>query len=155
LAEFISTLIFVFIGEGSGMAFNKLTNNASTTPAGLVAAALAHVFGLFIVVSVSTNIFDDHVNLVVTFGFFVGSNINLIRGILVLEIVMTFGLVYTVYATAINPISKKGRVAIIAPIAIGFIVDTNILAGGEFDGASMNSTVSLGPALVSWNWENH
>nr|ADU56185.1 tonoplast intrinsic protein [Jatropha curcas] len=52
LAEFISTLIFVFAGEGSGMAFNKLTNNGATTPAGLVAASLAHGFGLFVAVSV-------------------------------------------------------------------------------------------------------
>lgn len=71
----------------------------------------------------------------------------------VLEIVMTFGLVYTVYATAIDP--KKGSLGTIAPIAIGFIVGANILAGGAFDGASMNPAVSFGPALVSWSWENH
>jgi aquaporin TIP len=60
----------------------------------------------------------------------------------VLEIVMTFGLVYTVYATAVDP--KKGSLGTIAPIAIGFIV-------GAFDGASMNPAVSFGPALVSWS----
>jgi hypothetical protein len=82
LAEFISTLIFVFAGEGSGMAFNKLTDNASTTPAGLVAAALAHAFGLFVAVSVGANISGGHVNPAVTFGAFVGGNITLLRGIL-------------------------------------------------------------------------
>ena len=66
---------------------------------------------------------------------------------------MTFGLVYTVYATAIDP--KKGNIGIIAPIAIGFIVGANILAGGAFDGASMNPAVSFGPAVVSWTWSNH
>jgi aquaporin TIP len=70
----------------------------------------------------------------------------------VLEIVMTFGLVYTVYATAVDP--KKGSLGTIAPIAIGFIVGANILVGGAFDGASMNPAVSFGPALVSWSWEN-
>ncbi|GLT25741.1 hypothetical protein SLA2020_008510 [Shorea laevis] len=193
LAEFISTLIFVFAGEGSGMAFNKLTDNGSTTPSGLVAAALAHGFGLFVAVSISANISDGHVNPAVTFGAFLGGNITLVRGILywiaqllgstvaclllkfatngmttsafslssgvgvwnafVLEIVMTFGLVYTVYATAIDP--KREKIGIIGPIAIGFIVGANILAGGAFDGASMNPAVSFGPALVSWNWENH
>ncbi|PRQ43647.1 putative major intrinsic protein [Rosa chinensis] len=193
LAEFISTLIFVFAGEGSGMAFNKLTDNGSTTPAGLVAAALAHAFGLFVAVAVAANISGGHVNPAVTFGAFVGGNISLLRGILywvaqllgstvaclllkfatngqttsafalssgvgvwnafVFEIVMTFGLVYTVYATAVDP--KRGNVGTIAPIAIGFIVGANILAGGAFDGASMNPAVSFGPALVSWNWENH
>lgn len=66
---------------------------------------------------------------------------------------MTFGLVYTVYATAVDP--KKGNLGIIAPIAIGFIVGANILAGGAFDGGSMNPAVSFGPAVVSWTWNNH
>lgn len=65
---------------------------------------------------------------------------------------MTFGLVYTVYATAID--SKRGTLGTIAPIAIGFIVGANILAGGAFDGASMNPAVSFGPSLVSWSWDN-
>ncbi|BBN69473.1 tonoplast intrinsic protein 1, partial [Prunus dulcis] len=65
---------------------------------------------------------------------------------LVFEIVMTFGLVYTVYATAVDP--KKGNVGIVAPIAIGLIVGANILAGGAFD-------VSFGPAVVSWSWTHH
>jgi aquaporin TIP len=71
----------------------------------------------------------------------------------VFEIVMTFGLVYTVYATAVDP--KKGNIGTIAPIAIGFIVGANILAGGAFDGASMNPAVSFGPAVVSWTWDGH
>ena len=71
---------------------------------------------------------------------------------MVFEIVMTFGLVYTVYATAIDP--RKGNLGTIAPIAIGLIVGANILAGGAFDGASMNPAVSFGPALVSWSWAN-
>jgi len=193
LAEFISVLIFVFAGEGSGVAFNKLTDNGSTTPAGLVSAALAHGFGLFVAVSIGANISGGHVNPAVTFGAFLGGHISLIRGLLywiaqllgsvvaclllkfstggleisafslssgvsvwnavVFEIVMTFGLVYTVYATAVDP--KKGNIGIIAPIAIGLIVGANILAGGAFDGASMNPAVSFGPAVVSWSWDNH
>ncbi|CAI0469388.1 unnamed protein product [Linum tenue] len=193
LAEFFSTLIFVFAGEGSGMAFSKLTDGAANTPAGLIAASIAHAFALFVAVSVGANISGGHVNPAVTFGAFLGGNITLFRGILywiaqllgstvaclllkfatggletaafglsagvgvwqavVLEIVMTFGLVYTVYATAVDP--KKGSLGTIAPLAIGFIVGANILIGGAFDGASMNPAVSFGPAVVSWSWENH
>ncbi|KAI4349091.1 hypothetical protein L6164_009730 [Bauhinia variegata] len=193
LAEFISTLIFVFAGSGSGMAFNKLTNDGATTPAGLISAAIAHAFALFVAVAVAANISGGHVNPAVTFGAFVGGNISFLRGIIywiaqllgstvaclllrfvtgglstpaftlssgvgvwnavVFEIVMTFGLVYTVYATAVDP--KRGSLGTIAPIAIGFIVGANILAGGAFDGASMNPAVSFGPALVSWTWTNH
>uniref|UniRef100_A0A2P2JB52 Aquaporin TIP1-1-like n=1 Tax=Rhizophora mucronata TaxID=61149 RepID=A0A2P2JB52_RHIMU len=82
LAEFISTLIFVFAGEGSGMAFNKLTDNGSTTPAGLISASIAHAFGLFVGVAVSANISGGHVNPAVTFGAFIGGNITLLRAIL-------------------------------------------------------------------------
>lgn len=82
LAEFISTLIFVFAGQGSGMAFSKLTDNAPNTPAGLIAAALAHAFGLFIGVAVSANISGGYVNPAVTFGSFMGGNITLLRAIL-------------------------------------------------------------------------
>lgn len=193
VAEFISTLIFVFAGSGSGMAFDKLTHGGDASPTGLVAAAIAHGFALFVAVSVGANISGGHVNPAVTFGAFVGGNISLIRGIvyiiaqllgstvaclllnfvtggvavgafglsagvgvsnaLVFEIVMTFGLVYTVYATAIDP--KKGELGTIAPIAIGFIVGANILAGGAFTGASMNPAVAFGPALVSWTWASH
>jgi len=189
LAEFICTFIFVFAGQGSGMAYGKLTEDGASTPAGLISAAIAHAFALFVAVSVGANISGGHVNPAVTFGAFIGGNITLFRGILywiaqllgstvaclllrfctgglatgtfgltgigaaqalVLEIVMTFGLVYTVYATAIDP--KKGSLGTIAPIAIGFIVGANILVGGAFDGASMNPAVSFGPALVSWSW---
>lgn len=66
---------------------------------------------------------------------------------------MTFGLVYTVYATAIDP--KRGGLGTIAPLAIGFIVGANILVGGPFDGASMNPARAFGPALVGWRWRNH
>jgi aquaporin TIP len=193
LAEFISMLIFVFAGQGSGMAFNKLTDNGANTPAGLISASIAHAFALFVAVSVGANISGGHVNPAVTFGAFIGGHITLLRSILywiaqllgsvvaclllkfatggletsafalssgvgvwnavVFEIVMTFGLVYTVYATAVDP--KKGDIGILAPIAIGFIVGANILVGGAFDGASMNPAVSFGPAVVSWTWNSH
>ena len=61
---------------------DKLTDNGSSTPAGLVAAALAHAFALFVAVSVGANISGGHVNPAVTFGAFVGGHITLIRSIL-------------------------------------------------------------------------
>ncbi|XP_049932154.1 aquaporin TIP3-1-like isoform X2 [Nymphaea colorata] len=72
---------------------------------------------------------------------------------LVLEIIMTFALVYTFYATAIDP--KRGTMGTIAPLAIGLILGANILAGGPFDGASMNPARAFGPSLVGWRWRNH
>ncbi|CAI0475001.1 unnamed protein product [Linum tenue] len=148
LAEFISMLIFVFAGEGSGMAFGKLTGGGPASPAGLIAAAIAHAFALFVAVSVGANISGGHE----TSAFALSAGVGEWNAV-VFEIVMTFGLVYTVYATAVDP--KKGDLGTIAPIAIGFIVGANILAGGAFDGASMNPAVSFGPAVVSWTWSSH
>ncbi|XP_058090209.1 aquaporin TIP3-1-like [Magnolia sinica] len=85
-------------------------------------------------------------------GFVVASGVGVWHALL-LEIVMTFGLVYTVYATAIDP--KRGNLGTIAPLAIGFIAGANILAGGPFDGASMNPARAFGPALVGWRWRYH
>ncbi|OVA07375.1 Major intrinsic protein [Macleaya cordata] len=187
LAEFISTLLFVFAGVGSAIAYSKLTSDASLDPAGLVAIAVAHAFALFVGVSMAANISGGHLNPAVTFGLAIGGNITIITGIfywvaqllgsiaacfllkfvtngkaipthgvaagmtdfggVVMEIVITFALVYTVYATAADP--KKGSLGTIAPIAIGFIVGANILAAGPFSGGSMNPARSFGPAVAS------
>uniref|UniRef100_A0A7N0UX56 Uncharacterized protein n=1 Tax=Kalanchoe fedtschenkoi TaxID=63787 RepID=A0A7N0UX56_KALFE len=192
IAEFISTLIFVFAAVGSIIAFDKLTSDGALEPAGLVAIAVAHAFGLFVAVAVGANISGGHVNPAVTFGLAVGGQITVLTGIfywiaqvvgsivacyllkfttgglaipihslgsgvgvgegIVMEIVITFALVYTVYATAADP--KKGNIGIIAPIAIGFIVGANILAAGPFSGGSMNPARSFGPAVVSGDFHD-
>ncbi|KAK1304563.1 putative aquaporin TIP3-1 [Acorus calamus] len=85
-------------------------------------------------------------------GFSVASGIGVWHAVL-MEIVMTFGLMYTFYATSIDP--KRGHLGTIAPLAIGFILGANILAGGPFEGASMNPARAFGPALVGWRWRNH
>ncbi|XP_047338973.1 aquaporin TIP2-3-like [Impatiens glandulifera] len=187
LSEFIATLLFVFAGVGSAIAFNKLESDGALNPSGLVAIAVAHAFALFVGVSIAANISGGHLNPAVTLGLAVGGNITIITGIfywiaqclgsivaclllkfvtnglsipthgvasgmngfegVVMEIVITFALVYTVYATAVDP--KKGSIGTIAPIAIGFIVGANILAAGPFSGGSMNPARSFGPAVVS------
>ncbi|CAA6673866.1 unnamed protein product [Spirodela intermedia] len=170
-AEFFSTLIFVFAGQGSGVAFSdrQRCDDSGGTGGGGPRSRLRPVRRR----RPRANISGGHVNPAVTFGIFLGGNITLFRGLLywvaqllgsivacllllfvtgsvtvgvgvwnavVLEIVLTFGLVYTVYATAVDP--KKDSVA-------------NILVGGAFDGAAMNPAIAFGPALVSWSWTNH
>ncbi|XP_028762705.1 probable aquaporin TIP2-2 [Neltuma alba] len=190
IAEFIATLLFVFAGVGSAIAYGELTEDAALDAPGLVAVAVAHAFGLFVGVAVAANISGGHLNPAVTLGLAIGGNITILTGILywifqllgsivaclllkfvtggksipthglaagvgagegvVFEIIVTFGLVYTVYATAADP--KKGSLGTIAPIAIGFIVGANILAAGPFSGGSMNPARSFGPAVVSGNF---
>ncbi|RWR89792.1 TIP protein [Cinnamomum micranthum f. kanehirae] len=193
LSEFIATLLFVFAGVGSAIAFSKLTSGAALNPAGLVAVAIAHAFALFVGVSMAANISGGHLNPAVTFGLAIGGHITILTGIfywvaqllgsivaclllkfvtnaksipthgvasgmnavegVVMEMVITFALVYTVYATAADP--KKGSLGTIAPIAIGFIVGANILAAGPFSGGSMNPARSFGPAVVSGDFSQN
>jgi aquaporin TIP len=67
------------------------------------------------------------------------------------EIILTFALVGTVYATAIY---KRGLAAY-APAAIGLAVLVDHLAGVPMTGASMNPARSFGPALIAGAWANH
>ena len=71
-------------------------------------------------------------------------------GVLV-EAVLTFVLVFTVFATAIDP---RGM-ANLAPVAIGLAVLVDHLVGVPLTGASMNPARSFGPALVADVWDNH
>ncbi|KAL2461822.1 putative aquaporin TIP3-2 [Abeliophyllum distichum] len=167
LSEFLSTLIFVFAGEGSVLAIDKMYKDTALGASSLVVIALAHALALFAAVASSMNVSGGHINPAVTFasillrlatdgmrpvGFSVAAGVGGWNALL-MEIVMTFGLVYTVYATAIDP--KRGSLGTIAPLAIAFIVGANVLVGGPFEGASMNPARAFGPALVGWRWKNH
>ncbi|XP_057454346.1 aquaporin TIP2-1-like isoform X2 [Lotus japonicus] len=81
IAEFISTLLFVFAGVGSAIAYGKVTSDAALDPAGLVAIAVCHAFALFVAVSVGANISGGHVNPAVTFGLALGGQITILTGI--------------------------------------------------------------------------
>ncbi|GMP73644.1 hypothetical protein CsSME_00031338 [Camellia sinensis var. sinensis] len=70
----------------------------------------------------------------------------------ILEGVMTFGLVYTVYV-ARN--LRHGPFGAIGPLGIGFIVGANVLASGPFTNGSMNLTYSFGCSLVGASFKNH
>ena len=71
------------------------------------------------------------------------------------EIILTFLLVYVVFATVMD---QKG-LSHIAPVAIGLVVLVDHLIAVPLTGASMNPARSLGPALVanefSGVWADH
>ncbi|KAK7344095.1 hypothetical protein VNO77_13353 [Canavalia gladiata] len=193
LAEFLSTCIFVFVGEGSALALSQIYKDTGTSAGELVVVALAHAFALFAAISATMHVSGGHVNPAVTFGSLLAGKISVLRAVyywvaqllgsvvaalllrlvtnnmrpqgfgvsvgvgafhsLILEIALTFGLMYTVYATALDP--KRGTVGSISPLAIGLVVGANILVGGPFDGACMNPARAFGPALVGWRWHYH
>jgi MIP family channel proteins len=69
-----------------------------------------------------------------------------------LEAVMTFFLVFVVFATAVD---AKGAFNKIAGFAIGLMITIDILFGGPFTGAAMNPSRAFGPALATSHWQNH
>ena len=70
---------------------------------------------------------------------------------LLVEIILTFALVFVVFATAIDP---KG-LGHLAPVAIGLTVLVDHLVGIPLTGASMNPARSFGPAVVANIWDDH
>ncbi|XP_077245039.1 putative aquaporin TIP-type RB7-18C isoform X2 [Tasmannia lanceolata] len=70
----------------------------------------------------------------------------------VIESILTFALVYTVYVT-MDP--KRGPMGLIGPIVIGFVGGASVLAAGPFTGGSMNPARSFGSAIISGNFKNH
>ncbi|KAI4323790.1 hypothetical protein L6164_023368 [Bauhinia variegata] len=72
-------------------------------------------------------------------------------GASILEGVLTFGLVYTVYA-ARDP--RRGSLGSIGTLAIGFMAGANVLATGPFSGGSMNPACAFGMAAVAGSFRN-
>ena len=71
---------------------------------------------------------------------------------MLLEGVMTFFLVFVVFATAVD---ERGAFGKIAGFAIGLTITMDILMGGPLTGAAMNPARAFGPALAARHWANH
>jgi aquaporin TIP len=69
----------------------------------------------------------------------------------VVEAVLTFFLVFVVFATAVDP---RGAFKQIAGLAIGLTITLDILMGGVLTGAMMNPARAFGPQLVANNWSH-
>jgi MIP family channel proteins len=79
-----------------------------------------------------------------------GSGVSVWQGV-VIELVMTFFLVWVVFATAADP---GGAFKSIAGLAIGLTITLDILMGGPLTGAAMNPARAFGPELVSRDWSD-
>ena len=77
--------------------------------------------------------------------------VGALQGVL-MEVVLTFSLLFAVYATVVDPRRAVGGMG---PLLVGLVVGANVLAGGPFSGASMNPARSFGPALAAGVWADH
>src|SRR6266496_5068010 len=73
-AEFVGTLLFVFLGAGSVVAFVQ----TSSTPGaiGALGVALAHGVGMAIIVSMTMSISGGHINPAVTVALWIADRID-------------------------------------------------------------------------------
>jgi aquaporin TIP len=78
------------------------------------------------------------------------ANVGVGSGLLV-EIVLTFFLVWVIFATAADP---RGTFKSIAGLAIGLTITMGVLAGAPFSGAAMNPARAFGPELVQGIWSD-
>ena len=69
----------------------------------------------------------------------------------VVEAVLTFFLVFVVFATAVDP---RGAFKQISGLAIGFTITLDILMGGVLTGGAMNPARAFGPQLLSGTWSH-
>ena len=70
---------------------------------------------------------------------------------LVIELILTFFLVWVVFATAVDP---GGTFKSIAGLAIGLTITLDVLMGGPLTGAAMNPARAFGPELISRHWHD-
>lgn len=71
-------------------------------------------------------------------------------GAFVLEVVLTFFLVWVIFGTAVDWRTPKA----ITGLAIGLTITMDIFAGGAISGAVMNPARALGPAIVQGDFTN-
>ena len=73
-------------------------------------------------------------------------------GASVIEGVVTFMLVYSVYAAG-DP--RRGVFGSIGPLIIGLTAGASVLAIGPFSGGSMNPACAFGSSVVAGTFKNH
>jgi MIP family channel proteins len=70
---------------------------------------------------------------------------------LIIEAILTFFLVWVVFATAADP---RGTFKSIAGLAIGLTITMGVLMAGPLTGAAMNPAKAFGPELLSNDWDD-
>src|SRR2546425_333233 len=75
-AEFVGTLLFVFLGAGSVVALVSAGSTLGANSIGPLGVALAHGVGMAIIVSMTMSISGGHINPAVTVGLWIANKID-------------------------------------------------------------------------------
>ena len=144
------------VGHISGAHFNPavtlgflVTGRMAPSLAGVywVAQLLGAVLGALLLALVLPDALTDPVALgTPALGLGIGAG-----AAVVLEAILTFLLVWVIFATAAD---TRGTFKSIAGLAIGFTITLDILIGGPLTGAAMNPARAFGPELVSGEWSD-
>jgi aquaporin Z len=179
IAEFVGTFTLIFIGGGAGIVSGNdivAVALANGLAIGIMVTNLGHISGGHFNPAITFGFLTTRritPRLAVTYwiaqfggsvvaaailrGFFHKAIIGAVphAGIFgagkgfVLEAIMTFFLVWAVWATAVDP---GGAFKAIAGLAIGLTITIDVFVGGPLTGAAMNPARAFGPELVSGNW---
>ncbi len=173
VAEFIGTFSLIFIGAGAAVVANNLVAVALAHGLVVMAFAYAYgnISGTHINPAVTIGLLvggqikvGDAIGYIIVqllggiagagaLSFVVGQGsmgatvpaegVSLGQAF-VLEVILTFLLVNSIYHSAVS-----GKAGNLAPVAIGLTLTACIAMGGPVTGASLNPARSLGPALFS------
>ena len=183
-AEFVGTLLFVFLGVGSVV--------ASSGPLGV---ALAHGVGMAIIVSMTMSISGGHINPAVTMGLWIANRfdgrlvwqyiaaqlLGAIAGAALVKALLPHVAVATALVgtprlasevtfmqgvwieavltfflvSAVFGTAVSSEAPKIGGFGIGLAIFVDILVGGSLTGAVMNPARAFGPALIAGQWDAH
>jgi MIP family channel proteins len=152
LGHGIGIMLGVFaVGRISGAHMNPAVTVATviTGNTGLIRGVLyiaAQLIGAVLAVAVLNSVAFDRDEL----GLHQVAGISQGQGLL-FEIFLTFFLVWTVFAVAVD---RRGNAAL-APLAIGFVIAVDHFVAIGRTGASMNPARSFGPAAFFGNFNEH
>jgi aquaporin TIP len=178
VAEFVGTFTLIFIGGGAGIVSGHdivavaLANGLAIA---IMVSNLGHISGGHFNPAITlgflvTRRIQASLALLYWFAQFLGAVVAaaILRGLfpsilgavphapsisdgkaLVIEIILTFFLVWAVFATAVD---SRGAFKSIAGLAIGLTITMDVFVGGPLTGAAMNPARAFGPQLIGNFW---
>lgn len=179
VAEFVGTFALIFIGGGAGIVTGQdivAVALANGLAIGIMVTNLGHISGGHFNPSITLGFLaTKRITLRLAVAYWVAQFLGavvaaaILRGFFhalvvgadphaplfgagkgfVLELILTFFLVWAVWATAVDP---RGAFKSIAGLAIGLTITIDVFVGGLVTGAAMNPARAFGPELAGNVW---